>query len=125
MSKTKSPQQEKIECVNPNTGRRMQIDADTWNLFYAAIKHSLKGGKKLSFTEMLEGIYDYLEKKKIDFNQSVGWYAVTVKNDLEVRNVIKVYTEKGKKLHELNREQGKEPRSKIQEPKKLQIKNSK
>ena len=104
MAKTRPAPQEKIECSNPNSGRRMQIDADTWNLFNTAIKHSLKGGKKLTFTEMLEGINDYLEKKKIDFSQSVGWYAVTVKNDLHVKKVIKVYTEKGKKLHELNKD---------------------
>ena len=100
-SKFMSSLTEKIECTNPNTGRRMQIDADTWNLFHKAIKHSLKGGKSLTFTELVEGIEDYFKKNKINFKQSVGWYAVTVKHDLEVRKILKVYTEKGKKLHAL------------------------
>jgi hypothetical protein len=101
MQKT-TTKKEKIECTNPNTGRTMQIDADTWNLFYAAITHSLKGGKKLTFTQLVEAIEDYLEKKKIDFKQSVGWYAVTVKHDLHVRKILNVFTENGAKLHQLN-----------------------
>lgn len=102
MASSIAKKQEKVECTNPNTGRRMQIDADTWSLFYSAIKHSLKGGKKLTFTQLVEGIEDYLEKNKIDFKQSVGWYAVTVKHDLQVKKILNVVTEKGTKLHQLN-----------------------
>jgi hypothetical protein len=92
---------EKVEVANPNTGRRMQIDADTWNLFSKAIKASLKGGKQLTYTEMVEGVHDYLKQNKIEFNQSVEWYTVTVKHDLHVKKIIEVYTEKGSKLHRL------------------------
>ncbi len=104
MTKSPAKAKEKIEVENPNTGRRMQIDADTWDLFSRAIKHSLKNGKSLTYTEMVEGIYEYLKKNKIKFTQSVEWYAVTVKHDLHVKKILKVYTEKGKKLHQLNKE---------------------
>jgi len=101
MAKSSAKAKEKVEVGNPNTGRRMQIDADTWNLFSRAIKHSLKGGKALTYTEMVEEIDDYFKKNKIKFTQSVGWYAVTVKHDLHVKKIIEVFTEKGKKLHRL------------------------
>ena len=101
MPKSLAKKTDKVEVANPNTGRHMQIDAETWNLFSRAIKESLKGGKTLTYTEMVEGIHDYLKKNKIKFNQSVEWYAVTVKHDLHVRKIIDVYTEKGKKLHRL------------------------
>ena len=96
-----STKQQKVEVTNPNSGRRKQIDATTWKLFSDAIQDSLKGNKTLTFTEMVEAIEQYLKKKKINFKQSVGWYAVTVKQDLEVRGVIKADVEKGKKLHRL------------------------
>ena len=101
MAKLSTPPKDTIECGNPNTGRRIQIDASTWKLFSTAIKESLKGKKALTYTEMVEGIHQYLKKNKIKFNQSVEWYAITVKHDLHVRGIIKVYEEKGKKLHEL------------------------
>ena len=99
MNKTTEKKGEKVNCSNPNSGRVMQIDKDTWELFYQGIKESLKGGKSLTFTEMVEGMRDYLKANKIKFSQSVDWYTVTVKNDLDVRKMIKVYTEKGRKLH--------------------------
>jgi Family of unknown function (DUF6958) len=103
MTKTSAKAKEKIEVGNPNTGRRMQIDADTWDLFHRAIKDSLKNGKALTFSEMVEAIENYFKKNKIKFSGSVGWYAVTVKHDLDVKKILKVYTENGKKLHMLNK----------------------
>ena len=99
MSNLSEKKSGKIECANPNTGRRMMIDADTWNLFSSAIRDALKRGKVLTYTEMVEGVHEYIKKNKIDFKQSVEWYAVTVKHDLHVRKIIDVYVEKGKKLH--------------------------
>ena len=105
MPKSSVKKTNKVEVANPNTGRRMQIDAETWDLFSRAIKNSLKGGKALTYTEMVEGIHDYLKKNKIKFEQSVEWYAVTVKHDLHVRKVIDVYMENGRKLHRLKGDQ--------------------
>jgi hypothetical protein len=99
MPKTSSTTNEKIEVANPNTGRTMNIDADTWKLFHDAIKHALKGGKELTYSEMVDGIYDYFKSHKKTFKQSVEWYAVTVKHDLHVRKIIDVWVEKGRKLH--------------------------
>ena len=107
MAKTTAARPDKIECVNPNTGRHMQIDATTWNLFASAIKETLKGNKVLTYTEMVDGINDYIKKNKIKFNQSVGWYAVTVKHDLQVKGIISVFTEKGRKLHSLAKKEKK------------------
>ena len=100
MAKSSATNQ-KMEVLNPNTGRKMNIDAATWKLFSTAIRHALKGGKELTFAEMVEGIHDYLKLHAIHFKQSVDWYAVTVKNDLHVKNIITVTTHKGRKLHSL------------------------
>jgi hypothetical protein len=93
----------RTECLNPNTGGRMSIDKEIYDLFAKAIKQTLKDKKALTFSEMVEGIKNYLSSNKIKFSKSVGWYAVTVKNDLEVRKEIEAYIEKGKKLHRLNK----------------------
>ena len=91
----------KIECLNPNTGGKLKIDAEIYQLFATAIKQSLKGGNEITYTDIVEGIKKYLKSKKIIFKNSVSWYAVTIKNDLEVRNIIETFTVKGKKLHRL------------------------
>ena len=93
----------KVECFNPNTGRRMSIDGETYQLFAKAIKQTLKGGKAISFSEMVEDVKKYFRVNGIAFKKSVPWYAVTVKNDLQVRNTIEVFTEKGRKLHRLKK----------------------
>jgi hypothetical protein len=101
MAKSTSAKDKKIEVLHPNTGRKMNVDADTWKLFSTAIRHTLKSGKELTFTEIVEGIHDYLTSHNIQFKQSVEWYAVTVKNDLHVKNIIAVTTIKGRKMHSL------------------------
>ena len=93
---------ERIECVNPNTGGKMNIDKEVYDLIVKAIKDSLKGNKVLTYTQLVEGINKYLTLHKINFPKSVGWYAVTVKNDMEYKKLLTVYTEKGKKLHRLS-----------------------
>ena len=93
----------KVECFNPNTGRRMNIDSETYELFTKAIKQTLKAGKEITFSEIVEGIKKYFRSQNIGFKKSVPWYAVTVKNDMQVRNVIEVFTEKGRKLHRMRR----------------------
>jgi hypothetical protein len=93
----------KVECFNPNTGRKMNIDVETYQLFTKAIKQALKEGKAITFSEMVEGVKKYFRLHQIGFKKSVPWYAVTVKNDLQVRNTIEVFTEKGKKLHRLKK----------------------
>ena len=92
---------QKVECLNPNTGRKMNIDKSTYDLFSKAIYHTLKKHGALTFTEMVEGVEDCFKEQKTKFDGSVGWYAVSVKNDMQARGVVEVFTEKGKKLHRL------------------------
>lgn len=91
----------KVECLNPNTGGRMNIDADIYDLFLKAIHHTLKKGKALTFTQMVDGVQECLKEKKVKFDGSVSWYAVTIKNDMESRGVIETFTDKRKKMHRL------------------------
>jgi hypothetical protein len=93
----------KVECINPNTGGRMKIDKEIYDLVSKAIYHSLKAGRALTFTEIVEGVSDCFKKQKTKFERSVGWYTVTVKNDMQSRGIIEIFAEKGKKLHRLKK----------------------
>lgn len=92
---------QKIECLNPNTGGRMNIDKGIYDLFSKAIYHTLKKSQPLSYSQIVEGIRDYFRQQKTKFDGSVEWYAVTVKHDMHARGIIEVLTGKGKKLHRL------------------------
>jgi hypothetical protein len=94
---------QKVECFNPNTGGRMNIDKEIYELFCGAIYHSLKEGKELTYTQMVEAIYDCFKKQKTKFDGSIEWYAVTVKNDMQTRGLIEVFAKKGRKLHRLSK----------------------
>ena len=94
---------QKVECLNPNTGGSMNIDKTTYDLFSKAIYHTLKKGKPLTYTQIVEGIYDCFKQQQTKFDGSMGWYAVTVKHDMHARGIIEVYNEKGKKLHRLKK----------------------
>jgi hypothetical protein len=93
---------EKIECVNPNTGGTMNIDARIYELFSKTIYHVLKENKRgLAYTEIVEGIKKCFKETKTVFKGSIEWYAVTVKHDMVAKGIIETYVEKGKKLHNL------------------------
>jgi hypothetical protein len=96
-------QQQKVECLNPNTGRVMSIDKEVYDLFSKAIYHTLKKGKALTYTEIVEGVNECFKQQKTKFDGSVGWYTVTVKHDMHARGVIEITTEKGKKIHRLKK----------------------
>jgi len=94
----------KIECLNPNTGRKMNIDAKVYDLFSKAIYHTLKENKRgITYTDIVSGVKQCFSAKGTIFKGSIGWYAVTVKNDMVAKSVIETFTEKGKKLHRLRR----------------------
>jgi len=94
---------QKVECLNPNTGGRMNIDKATYDLFSKAIYHTLKKGKSLTYTEIVEGIDECFKQQKTKFKGSVSWYTVAIKHDMHARGIIEVFTEKGKKLHRLKK----------------------
>jgi len=94
---------QKVECLNPNTGGRMNIDKDTYDIFSKAIYHTLKKKQPLTYSQIVEGIHDFFKQQKTQFDGSIEWYAVTIKNDMHARNAIEVFAEKGKKLHRLKK----------------------
>jgi hypothetical protein len=91
----------KVECLDPNTGGRMNIDKEIYDLFSKAIYDTVKAGEAITYTQITEGVKECFAKQKTKFNGSLEWYAVTVKNDMHARGVLKVFMEKGKKLHSL------------------------
>lgn len=95
---------EKIACLNPNTGRKMNIDAKVYELFSKAIFHTLKKEKRgITYTEIVEGIKKCFKEQKTVFKGSIEWYAVTVKHDMHARGIIETFTGNGKKLHRLKK----------------------
>jgi len=95
---------EKIECLNPNTGRKMNIDAEIYDLFSKAIYHTLKENKKgITYTDIVNGIKKCFKENKTVFKGSIEWYAVTVKHDMIANGLIETFIEKGKKLHHLKK----------------------
>ena len=94
---------QKVECLNPNSGGRMNIDKKTYDLFSKAIYHTLKKNQPLTYSQVVEGIYDCFKNQKTKFDGSVEWYAVTVKNDMHARGMIEVFMEKGRKLHRIKK----------------------
>ena len=91
----------KAECLNPNTGGQMFIDAAIYELFSKTIRQVLEKGQPLTYTQMVKGIKDYFCEKEIAFDKSVEWYTVAIKNDLQTRGLIRVLSVKGKKLHHI------------------------
>ena len=99
----KASAQQKVECLNPTTGGKMNIDKNIYDQISKAIYHTLKASKALTYSEIVEGVYDCFKKQGTKFEGSVGWYTVTVKKDMEARGIIKVVTQKGKKLHSIKK----------------------
>jgi hypothetical protein len=93
----------KVECLNPNTGRRMSIEKSRYDLISKAIYHTLKKEGALTFSQIVEGVYNCLEQQQKSFDGSVEWYTISVKNDLQARGVIEAFLEKGKKLNRLKK----------------------
>jgi hypothetical protein len=92
----------KIECLNANTGGKMNIDAKVYDHFSKAIYHTLKKSKQgVTYTDIVGGVKRCFKEERTNFQGSVEWYAVTVKNDMVAKGVIETFTEKGKKLHKL------------------------
>jgi hypothetical protein len=95
---------DKVTCLNPNTGSTMNIDKNVYELFHGAISAALAGSEAISFTEIVERVSKQFKKSKAAFSGSVSWYAVTVKNDMQSRGQLEVFTKQGKKLHKLKKQ---------------------
>ena len=94
----------KIECLNPNTGGKMKIDAQIYEDFSKAIYHTLKQNKTpITYTEIVNGIKKCFKENKTKFKGSVSWYAVTVKHDMVANNIIETWMDKGTRMHKLKK----------------------
>ena len=94
---------DKVECRNPNTGCKMNIDAKVYEIFSKAIYHVLKQNRQgITYTELVTGIKKCFKEQRTLFTGSVEWYAVTVKHDMVANGIIETLTKKGKKLHKLS-----------------------
>ena len=92
----------KVECLNPNTGGKMNIDTTVYGLFSRAIYHTLKKSKQgVTYTDIVSGVKQCFKEQRSTFTGSVEWYTVTIKNDMVAKAVIETFMEKGKKLHKL------------------------
>jgi hypothetical protein len=94
---------QKVECLNPNTGRKMNIEKGIYDLISKAIYHTLKKEGDISFTQLQQGVENCLKEQRTPFEGNIGWYTVSVKHDMDARGLIEVFTEKGKKLHRLKK----------------------
>lgn len=94
---------QKVQCLNPHTKGKINIDKNIYDLFSKAIFDVLKRDRLLTYTQLVKGIEDCFKKEKTKFSGSVSWYAVTIKLDMTARGIIEMITEKGKKLHRLSK----------------------
>lgn len=101
MITTTKPSAAKAECLNPNTGSRKNIDKATYDLFADAIYRVLKKEGAVTFTQLVEGVEEYLKQQGVTFKGSVGWFTITVKKDSEARGLIEVIKVKGRSLNRL------------------------
>ena len=92
---------QKTVLVHPRTGRQMNIDANIYDLVSKAIYHELKKNKSMTWTELSNGVKECIASKKIEFPGSVEWYAISIRNDMETKGIIKTYKEKGKTMNAL------------------------
>ena len=76
--------EEKILTLHPQGKKGVRISRIKYDLIKSAMIDCLKS-KELPHSELIDCIQKRLEG---NFEGSIGWYAETVKLDLEARNVI-------------------------------------
>ena len=92
----------RVQLLHPEGKNALSISAENYELFEKAVMDVMtKAPSPITWTQIEKGVQDYLAKKKINFEGSPGWFAVSVKMHLEAMGVIESFTEKGKKLHRL------------------------
>lgn len=93
----------KSTTTHPGSGREMKIDSSVYEPFKAAILQSLKGSKGKTFTALTDDVANIIRKKKPHFTKSIPWYCISIRLDLETRDIVETFTEKGKKLTRLKK----------------------
>ena len=98
MSKIKAT---KSTTTHPRTGREMKIDVAIYEPIKAAILQSLKGSRGETFTDLSDDVVKIIKKKIPEFKKSIPWYTISILLDLQTRDIVETFTEKGKKLNRL------------------------
>jgi len=92
---------EKIQLVHPQGKNAPKISMKTYELFSAAIIQTLEQHQPMILTDIAEGVRQYIADNSFQFDGSVEWYTVSVKQHLESEGVIETTMEKGRKMHRL------------------------
>ena len=98
----KAVKPKKITTTHPRTGSQFTIDSGIYKAFKAAILQSLKGSKGKTLTDLTDDVVKIIKKKMPGFKKSIPWYTISVRLDLETREIVETFTEKGKKLNMLS-----------------------
>lgn len=93
----------KTTTTHPRTGSQLNIDAEIYTPFKAAILQSLKGSRGKTFTELTDDVVKIIRKKMPGFKKSIPWYTISIRLDLETRGIVETFVEKGKKLNRLKK----------------------
>lgn len=99
MTSTKDPQ--KTVLVHPRTGRKMNIDSKIYDFISKAIYQQLKKNKSMTWTDLSNGVKEYVAAKEGNFEGSVEWYAISIRNDMQSKGIIQTYKEKGRTMNAL------------------------
>jgi hypothetical protein len=91
----------KVTVTHPRTGRQFEVDEKIYTLIKAAIIQSLKRSKGKSFTVLADDTVKIIKKKMPAFKKSIPWYTISILLDLQTRNIVESFAEKGKKLNRL------------------------
>ena len=94
---------DKIQLIHPEGKSAPAIKLATYKLFEKAILNTLKIKESLTYTDIASSVQEEFSKKKIDFEGSVEWYSVCVKQHLESQGVIETFIENDKKMHRLKK----------------------
>ena len=101
MNDMKKSANDKVECLNANSGRTLKIDKGIYDVISKAIYHTLKKSPGITFSALTEGVHDCFKKQKTVFEGTVEWYTITVLRDMEARGNVLSEKVKGRKLLKL------------------------
>ncbi len=91
----------KTELTHPRSGRKMMIDKEIYDVVSKAIYHELKKNKSMSWTDLSAGVADCLAAQKTKIDGSVEWYAISIRNDMVTKGIVKIFKDKGRMMNAL------------------------
>ena len=93
----------KTVITHPQSRRETKIDSAIYAPFKAAIMQSLKGSKGKTFSEPADDVVKLIRKRISSFKGSIPWYTIAILRDLETRDEVENFFEKGKKFNRLKK----------------------